>query len=89
MACNNPNCDCHHREKGGTGFAVGVAVGAAAATLAASDAKTRRKAKAKFEQLVGDAAPEFIEQVKGVAGQIIDDIRDEEPPKRRRRTVKR
>ena len=60
------------------GFALGVAIGAAAATLLAPDSgdKTRKKAKAKLDELTGGKTPEqLLEAVKQVAGTVVDDIK--------------
>lgn len=60
------------------GFALGVAIGAAAATLLAPDSgdKTRKKAKAKLDELTGGKTPEeLLSAVKQVAGTVVDDIK--------------
>lgn len=62
----------------GMGFALGVAIGAAAATLLAPDSgeKTRRRAKAKLDELTGGKTPEeLLNAVKQVAGTVVDDIK--------------
>lgn len=60
------------------GFALGVAIGAAAATLLAPDSgdKTRKRAKAKLDELTGGKTPEeLLAAVKQVAGTVVDDIK--------------
>ncbi|MEX2043665.1 MAG: hypothetical protein WD926_02095 [Patescibacteria group bacterium] len=77
--------DCPHKKRGqgkgdGTaGFAIGAALGAAAAGLLAPQKgdKTRKQAKAKFEELTqGRSADEIVAQVRKAADGVIADIKD-------------
>ncbi len=70
------------------GFIVGVAVGAAIATVVLADPQTRRKAKAKVDQVLGDYAPELVDTAKTVVTQIIDYLKGDEPAKPKRRVAR-
>lgn len=95
MPCDNPNCDCnngHGHGGGGAGFALGIAVGAAAASFLASGsgAASRKKAKQKFDKLIGGtASEELVESIKEVAAGVLDDIAGPEQPKPRKKPAKR
>lgn len=77
--CNCPDCPHKKRDGGTAGFAIGAALGAAAAGLLAPQKgeKTRKQAKAKFEELTeGRSVDEIVAQVRKAADGVIADIKD-------------
>ena len=97
--CNCPDCPHKKRDGGGgtAGFAIGAALGAAAAGLLTPQKgeKTRKQAKAKFEELTqGHSVDEIVAQVRKAADGVIADIKDaadagkKEAAKEKRRILK-
>ena len=77
--CNCSDCPHQKRDGGTAGFAIGAALGAAAAGLLAPQKgeKTRKQAKAKFEDLTqGRSVDEIVVQVRKAADGVIADIKD-------------